>query len=47
VPLRDLHALRRKFLNWLSDAEAAGLDDDSITALISSARHETSKRMTS
>jgi GntR family transcriptional regulator len=49
VPLRDLHDLRRKLVTWLGDAEAAGLDDESITALISSARHETrsSKRMTS
>ena len=49
APLRDLHDLRRKLVNWLSDAEAAGLDDESITALISSARYDlrSSKRMTS
>ena len=47
VPLRDLHALRRKLIKWLADADAAGLDDESITALISNARHEmqSSKRM--
>jgi GntR family transcriptional regulator len=49
VPLRDLHDLRRKLVNWLNAAEAAGLDDESITALISRARHDMhfSKRMTS
>lgn len=48
VPLRDLNALRRKLVKWLADADAAGLDDESITALISNARHEmqSSKRMT-
>jgi len=48
VPLRDLHALRRKLVKWLDEAEAAGLDDESVGALISSARHEvrSSKRMT-
>ena len=49
VPLRNLHALRRKLVRWLADAEEAGLDDESVSALISSARHESrsSKRMTS
>lgn len=49
VPLRNLHALRRKLVKWLTEAEDAGLDDESVTALISSARHEMrdSKRLTS
>ncbi|HEY7050060.1 MAG TPA: GntR family transcriptional regulator [Jatrophihabitantaceae bacterium] len=48
VPLRDLHSLRRKLVKWLDEADEAGLDDESVSALISSARHEmrSSKRMT-
>jgi GntR family transcriptional regulator len=48
VPLRDLNALRRKLVKWLADADAAGLDDESVSALISNARHEmqSSKRLT-
>jgi GntR family transcriptional regulator len=48
VPLRDLNALRRKLVKWLADADAAGLDAESVSALISNARHEmqSSKRLT-
>ena len=48
VPLRDMQALRRRLVRWLGDAADAGLDDESVTALISNARHDVhaSKRMT-
>lgn len=40
VPLRDQRALRRGLLKWLESAAAAGLDDDAIGALFSSALRE-------
>jgi GntR family transcriptional regulator len=48
MPLRNLDALRRRLIRWLAEADASGLDDEGITALISTARHEmrSSKRMT-
>jgi GntR family transcriptional regulator len=40
VPLRDQQALRRGLLRWLGSAAAAGLDEEAITALFSSALRE-------
>ena len=40
VPLRDQQALRRGLTRWLSDATAAGLDEEGITALFMSALHD-------
>jgi GntR family transcriptional regulator len=40
VPLADRSSLRRKLTRWISDAYDAGLDDDSIRALISVALHD-------
>jgi GntR family transcriptional regulator len=40
VPLRDRQALRRGLQRWLDSATAAGLDEDAITALFSSALRE-------
>ena len=40
VPLRDQQALRRGLTRWLSDATAAGLDEEGITALFTSALHD-------
>ena len=40
VPLRDRRALRRSLLRWLDTAATAGLDEDAITALFSSALRE-------
>jgi GntR family transcriptional regulator len=37
VPLPELAGLRRMLLGWLSTANAAGLDEDGIVALFSSA----------
>jgi GntR family transcriptional regulator len=37
APLRDLQSLRRKLQRWLVDAADAGLDEDSIQALFSTA----------
>jgi GntR family transcriptional regulator len=37
APLRDLQGLRRKLQRWLADAADAGLDEDSIQALFSTA----------
>ncbi len=37
VALPELTALHRVLLNWLADADAAGLDDDGIVALVTSA----------
>src|SRR3954470_12386986 len=37
APLRDLQGLRRKLHRWLADAADAGLDEDSIQALFSTA----------
>ena len=40
VPLRDQQALRRGLTRWLADASAAGLDEEGITALFTSALHD-------
>jgi GntR family transcriptional regulator len=40
APLRDLQALRRKLIRWLTDATEAGLDEQSINALFSSSFRE-------
>jgi GntR family transcriptional regulator len=37
VPLPELAGLRRTLLSWLSTADAAGLDEDGIVALFTSA----------
>jgi GntR family transcriptional regulator len=37
VPLAELTGLRRTLLGWLNTADAAGLDDDGIVALFTSA----------
>ncbi len=37
VPLSELAGLRRTLLRWLSTADAAGLDEDGIVALFTSA----------
>jgi GntR family transcriptional regulator len=44
VPLRDQQALRRGLDRWLGSAVAAGLDEEGITALFSSALHELARR---
>ncbi|MCU1657303.1 MAG: GntR family transcriptional regulator [Pseudonocardiales bacterium] len=44
VPLRDQQALHRGLTRWLSDAMAAGLDEEGITALFSSALHDATRR---
>src|SRR5438477_11731880 len=38
--VEDLRALRRRLQEWLDDAEAAGLDDEGIDALIPVPRPE-------
>ena len=40
APLRDLQALRRKLVRWLTEATDAGLDEQSIAALFSSSFRE-------
>jgi GntR family transcriptional regulator len=40
VPLRDQRTLRRRLDRWLADASAAGLDEDGVGALISTALHD-------
>lgn len=40
VPLRDQQALQRGLSRWLAEASAAGLDEEAITALFSSALHD-------
>jgi GntR family transcriptional regulator len=40
VPMRDQQALRRGLTRWLSAAAAAGLDEEGITALFTSALHD-------
>lgn len=40
VALPELSRLRRSLLGWLGDAESAGLDDDGIVALVTSALRE-------
>jgi GntR family transcriptional regulator len=44
VALPDLTALRRSLLGWLGTAEAAGLDEDGIVALFSSALRDFRER---
>jgi GntR family transcriptional regulator len=36
----DLRSLRRRLHKWLQEAEAAGLDDESIDALIATSRRD-------
>jgi len=40
VPLRAQAALRRSLLSWLSAAAEAGMDDEGISALFASTRHD-------
>src|SRR6266516_5171108 len=40
VPLRDQQLLRRGLTRWLTAAADAGLDEEGITALFSSALHD-------
>jgi GntR family transcriptional regulator len=40
LPLRALQTLRGGLTRWINDAAAAGLDEDGISALFSSALHE-------
>jgi len=44
VALPELTALRRSLLTWLSSADAAGLDEDGIVALFSSALRDFHER---
>jgi|SRR5882757_634801 len=44
VPLREQQALQRRLTRWLVDAAAAGLDEEGITALFSSARHDLARQ---
>ncbi len=44
VPLRDQQALRRGLDRWLTMAADAGVDEEGITALFSSALHELARR---
>jgi GntR family transcriptional regulator len=47
VALPELTGLRRSLLGWLADADTAGLDDDGIVALFTSARRDFRDRRTS
>lgn len=40
VPLRQQQALKRRLARWLTDADAAGLDEEGISALFASALHD-------
>jgi GntR family transcriptional regulator len=40
VPLRDQQALQRGLARWLTQASQAGLDEEGITALFTSALHD-------
>jgi GntR family transcriptional regulator len=40
VPLADRSAFHQKLKRWMSDAVAAGLDEESITAIFNLVRHE-------
>jgi GntR family transcriptional regulator len=40
VPLRDQQTLRRGLTRWLTAAADAGLDEEGITALFTSALHD-------
>jgi GntR family transcriptional regulator len=44
VAMPELAGLRRSLLDWLSAAAAAGLDDDGIVALVTSALRDFSER---
>lgn len=44
VPLRDQQALRRRLTRWLADAAAAGLDEEAITALFTSALRDLNRK---
>jgi GntR family transcriptional regulator len=44
VALPELTVLRRSLLGWLAAADAAGLDDDGIVALFTSARRDFRER---
>ena len=44
VPLRELADLRRSLLLWLATAGAAGLDQDGIVALVTSALRDLGER---
>jgi DNA-binding transcriptional regulator YhcF (GntR family) len=46
VALPDLTALRRSLLRWLGTAEAAGLDEDGMVALFTSALRDFRERTT-
>jgi GntR family transcriptional regulator len=43
VPLADRAAFRQRLRRWMSDALAAGLDEDSITAIFNLVRHEVTR----
>jgi GntR family transcriptional regulator len=40
VPLREQQELRRELAGWLESADAAGLDEDGMVALFTSALHD-------
>jgi GntR family transcriptional regulator len=40
VPLREQQALRRGLIGWLETADRAGLDEDGMVALFTSALHD-------
>ena len=44
VAMPELTALRRPLLSWLDSADAAGLDEDGIVALFTSARRDFRER---
>jgi GntR family transcriptional regulator len=44
VPLRDQAALLRRLARWLEAASAAGLDEDGMTALFTSALNEHARK---
>lgn len=44
VTLPELTALRRSLRDWLDEADAAGLDDDSIAALVTSTMRDFTER---
>lgn len=44
VPLREQQALRRSLMRWLTSAADAGLDEQAIQALFTSALYELSRR---
>jgi GntR family transcriptional regulator len=46
VPLAERAALGRKLGRWLSEAFAAGLDEEAVSALFSSKLHEASRGLT-